>query len=489
MFALYTDTPQFFSDLCDEVRLFENVKRIEKVGVDELPDGKVLRHFFLCSGSTWESSCQYYEDGTKITEYIDWADVPEAKDALTIKKLQKRLVKKTIYGLMKSLAGRRPPWGSLTGIRPTKLFRELAQQSGVETAQCMFRDEFDVSDEKTALAKRIVENQKMVMDSVADHDIDIYIGIPFCASRCKYCSFISRDIGRVQSMKRDYMEKLLLEISAAKEIVKDYTVRAVYIGGGTPTSLDASELKRLLYTINTAFGEVEEFTVEAGRPDTVTTENLQMIKDAGATRISVNTQTLKQHTLDLIGRKHSVQDFLDAFALARNLGFDNINTDIILGLPEEGPEDVQATLEGVCELAPENVTVHTLAIKNSSEFALEQKDSMKDAKLVESMVEQAEAFLIGEGYEPYYLYRQKYMSGNLENTGYAKNGAICRYNIDNMEELTSILALGAGGISKRIFDSEKRIERAANVKDIEHYIQRTDEMIMRKKELFAEISL
>ena len=266
-------------------------------------------------------------------------------------------------------------------------------------------------------------------------------------------------------------------------VVDTYHVRAVYIGGGTPTALDDPAFARLLRAVREHFPNPREFTVEAGRPDTITKEKLDMIKNAGAGRISINAQTTNDDTLLRIGRRHSAEEFFRAFELAKTYGFDSINTDIILGLPLETPEDTLRTLADVTRFEPENVTVHTLALKNASDFALENQDLL-DSRMVTEMVEQSQHFLSEAGYLPYYLYRQKYMSGNMENVGFSKQGKESVYNIDIMEETVSVMAFGAGGISKKLYPQENLLKRAANVKDIPNYIERTCEMAERKKELF-----
>lgn len=483
MFGLYTQTERFFNDICDEIRLFYAEREIALLGEEDSFGEKVLRHFFSVSDEM-TSKAELYENGKLLGEAMLKAPLPQGADELLTKKLQKRLVKQSVYALLKRVTGKRPPWGSLTGIRPTKLARESIEELGGVEAMRLFLEEFDVSAEKTKLAFDIVGNQLPYID-VPQNAIDLYVGIPFCVSRCKYCSFVSQDIARSAKFKAAYLEQLNWELRAAAPILQGYRVRAVYIGGGTPTALEAGELDSLMQTVGEVAGVPMEYTVEAGRPDTVTAEKLNVIKRQGARRISINAQTTKQQTLDMIGRKHSVQQFFEAFTMAREAGFEDINTDIILGLPGEDMADVARTIGEVAALSPENITVHTLALKRSSAFAQEQEGSFHAAEQISQMVERTHAMLGGQGYIPYYLYRQKYMSGNLENTGYARRGHICVYNIDHMEETTGIMAFGAGGISKRIFGAEQRIERAANVKDIEHYIARTAEMAERKASLFA----
>ncbi|MEA5004742.1 MAG: coproporphyrinogen dehydrogenase HemZ, partial [Christensenella sp.] len=398
-------------------------------------------------------------------------------------KLRKHHVKGMIYEVLHGYYGEDKPWGSLTGIRPTKLMHELAAKHGMDEAKRIFGETYFVTEPKISLAETIVGQQEGYRRSVRENDIDIYIGIPFCVSRCKYCSFVSRDIKFNTKLKDQYMACLLKEFDLMRGTLEKYRIRAVYVGGGTPTALGDDEFVQLLRAAGEYFPNPDEFTVEAGRPDTITREKLDRIKEAGAGRISINAQTTNDDTLKRIGRKHDAGDFFRAFELAKTYGFDSINTDIILGLPLETPEDTQRTLEDVTRFSPENVTVHTLALKNASDFALENQDLL-DTRMVSEMVEQSQSFLSEAGYLPYYLYRQKYMSGNMENVGFARQGKESVYNIDIMEEIVSVMAFGAGGISKKLYPEKNLLKRAANVKDIPNYIERTQEMADRKKELF-----
>jgi coproporphyrinogen dehydrogenase HemZ len=385
--------------------------------------------------------------------------------------------------LLKEYIGITPPWGSLTGIRPTKLARELLAEMGPE-AKSFFTDEFNVSESKAKLAFDIAQNQMPLIKDITSADLDIYVGIPFCVSRCSYCSFGSHELKTSRKITGQYMDALLREIEGAKTLANGRNVRCIYIGGGTPTALSADELQTLFGALKNAFPSYKEFTVEAGRPDTIDDEKLNVIRKAGATRICVNAQTTNPETLQRIGRTYEAGEFDRAFHLVREHGFDFVNTDIILGLPGESLADVQKTLEDVCAFEPENVTVHTLAIKNAANMTLEDSTTFADAAAVAQMVDFARAFLEAKGYIPYYLYRQKYMTGNLENVGYAKPGKLCLYNIDIMEELVDNLSFGAGAMSKRIFAAEKRIERSCNIREVNLYMERVDEMVQRKIELF-----
>lgn len=494
MFSLYTETPEFFNDICDEIRLFFPAEKhiAQLQDKNEGNAGSVLRHFFWFADGVWHNRVEYDCEDALIAcreetpEFTDHAGNPAdvAQNTLLAKKLKKHAVKGLVYAVLRECCKKDMPWGSLTGIRPTKLLRELIREQGIGGAQETFRKTYHVSPEKTKLAAEICFVQEPFLKDVSERDLDIYIGIPFCVTRCKYCSFISRDLKFNETIKDQYLPCLFREMEGLRETLSGYSVRTVYIGGGTPTALNEHDLASVLAKVNELFPVRREFTVEAGRPDTVTDEKLSLLKEAGVRRISINAQTTNDATLERIGRKHTAADFREAFGRAKAFGFDSINTDIILGLPRETVRDVERTLGDVLEFEPENVTVHTLALKNSSEFALQQQNDLPAAEEVARMVEFSQRFLTEEGYRPYYLYRQKYMSGNLENVGFSRPGKECVYNIDIMEETVSNLAFGAGAISKKLYPAQNLIKRAPNVKDLKHYIDRTDEMIARKKELF-----
>ncbi len=403
----------------------------------------------------------------------------------------KSRIKRRLYALLVLQTGRLLPWGTLTGIRPTKIV--MTKLKAGETCQdiaAYMKDTYFTSDEKIDLAIRTAVCERELLKTLNyENGYSLYIGIPFCPTTCLYCSFTSFPIGQWKGRTGLYLDALAREMKAAAEMMKGRTLDSVYFGGGTPTSLSAEELDRLLETLEKTFdlSTVNELTVEAGRPDSITREKLAVLKKHGVTRISVNPQTMKQATLDLIGRRHTVDMVKDCFAMAREEGFDNINMDLIVGLPEEGLKDVKATMEEIRRLNPDSITVHSLAIKRAARLNT-MKEVYKDLKITgtQEMIDLTAAYAAEMGMEPYYLYRQKNMAGNFENVGYARPGKACLYNILIMEEQQTIVACGAGTTTKVLYRDENRIERAENVKDVEQYIGRVDEMIERKRKLLGD---
>ena len=395
----------------------------------------------------------------------------------------KKRCKLALYDALSNYFNISLPWGCLTGIRPTKLAYDLIKK-GIKLAnlKSYFKNNYRVSDEKIDLITDILQNQKPM--EYNDNYVDFYVNIPFCTTKCSYCSFISAPLEKVKNYVTPYVDALLKEIDFAKQIIREKClfVKNIYIGGGTPTSLPENELERILQNLN--FPYAKEFTVEAGRPDTITKEKLDLLKKYGVTRISVNPQTFNDKVLAKIGRSHSAQDAINAYNLAKNYDFD-INMDFIAGLPTETLKSFKNSIDIAVGLNPQNITVHTLSLKNTSEFALTNENIFKTT-LAEKMVDYAHKTLTKNGYKPYYLYRQKNQLSNLQNVGYFKGDTICRFNIESMEETTSILACGANAISKRVFNVENRIEREANVKDIPTYITRINDMLNRKKDLFLK---
>ena len=398
-------------------------------------------------------------------------------------------LKQLLYGILSEETGKTLPWGTLTGIRPTRLAMQLLEQGKTaEEADAYMRSTYLCSKEKTELAIDIAKReQKILADIHYEEGYSLYVGIPFCPTTCLYCSFTSFPIRAWKDKVDAYLSAVEKEIDFVKEACADKVLDSVYIGGGTPTTLEPDELDRLFAKLKGTldWSQVKEFTVEAGRADSITAEKLRVMKKWGVTRISVNPQTMKQETLDVIGRRHTVEQTVEAFWTARREGFDNINMDLILGLPGETKNDVAETMRRVKELAPDSLTVHSLAIKRASRLSQWILETGMDTLHNTDETMQIAALGARElGMEPYYLYRQKNMSGNFENVGYAKPGKAGIYNILIMEEKQSILALGAGTISKAVYP-DGRIERCDNVKDVDLYIEKIDEMIERKRKLLG----
>ena len=393
---------------------------------------------------------------------------------------QKTILKHLLYKALSDYKKVDLPWGCLTGIRPTKLCYDLLKKGVTKLGLVNhLKNYYSVSEEKAKLCLDIIQNQQPMETN--DSLVDFYVNIPFCTTRCSYCSFISAEIGKNECLVKPYVDALLQEIEYAKQIIKDkhLVVKNVYFGGGTPSSLPPEELNRILDA--TSF-MVKEFTVEAGRPDTITKEKLDILKAHNVSRISVNPQSFNEKVLKAIGRNHSALDTLNAYKLARTYDF-QINMDLIAGLPKETLKSFKENIDICMELNPDNITVHTLALKRGSTFANENKDIFAKP-LVEKMLDYAHKQITKHGYLPYYLYRQKNMVGSLQNIGYCKKGTKCDFNIDSMEETVSIMACGANAISKRIFNLENRIERYANCKDIKTYIGKIDEINKQKRKLF-----
>lgn len=397
----------------------------------------------------------------------------------------RNLLKQGLYKVLVARAKRELPWGDLTGVRPTKIaMAKLKEGASFDETVANYEDTYLVSNRKAVLGTKVAKKEMELTETFdLDNDYCLYFGIPFCPSRCLYCSFTSYPIAVYKDKAVKYVEKLKEELSFIADVYSHKNLVAIYMGGGTPTSIDHELLDDLLSHVNKVFGltKLREFTVEAGRPDSITMEKLMVMKKNGVTRISINPQTMNDETLRTIGRAHTAAQAREAFALARECGFDNINMDLIAGLPGENLDSMRHTLEEIEKLNPESVTVHSLAIKRAANLKQQMSefgDSInKDMDEMLNMVSDVCDKLL---MEPYYLYRQKNIGGNLENVGYAKAGKECLYNILIMEELTDIIAAGAGASTKLVFHSENRVERVENCKSVDDYIDRFDEMLDRK---------
>lgn len=398
----------------------------------------------------------------------------------------KNTMKRLLYHMLSESCQKELPWGILTGIRPTKLVYEMLEKSfDDDSIRTTIKEEYLCSDEKIEMSIRIAKRELELLTGMDyQNGYSLYIGIPFCPSTCLYCSFTSYSITKFAAYVEEYLKALEKEIIFGATCFPNKKLTTVYFGGGTPTTLTAEQLEYLLKTVRKYFDftYVKEFCVEAGRPDSITREKLQVLKKYGVDRISINPQSMQQRTLDLIGRKHTVEQIKEAFQLARETGHQNINMDIIIGLPGENLEDVKDTLKQIEALNPDSLTVHTLALKRAARLNA-QKDNyigLKATQVPEMLAETIE-FAGKNNYLPYYLYRQKNMADNLENIGYSRYGKEGLYNILIMEEQQTILAIGAGAMSKFVFHEEHRIERVDNVKSVTDYIGRIDEMILRKR--------
>lgn len=404
-------------------------------------------------------------------------------------KMQLRnVVKNAVYDILCEYTGHTLPWGTLTGIRPVKIITRLLEEGmSSKAAKQHFLSAYQTTEQKADISLRVALREQSVLKDIAyENQYSLYIGIPFCPSRCLYCSFTSFPIKLYESMVEDYLTALFLEIDFASHAMRGRQLVSIYIGGGTPTSLSASQLERLLKKVEESFclEDVREFTVEAGRPDSITLEKLQVLYHSPVTRISINPQTMNDKTLELIGRAHTVEQVKRAYALAREVGFDNVNMDLIMGLPGETMTEVSHTLSEISQLKPDNLTIHSLAMKRASNLNImkEQYEGMLYGT-TDEMLRRADQVAEGLSMQPYYLYRQKNIPGNFENIGYSIPGKEGIYNILIMEEKHTILALGAGASSKYVYSSEDHIERTENVKDVKLYIERIEEMIERKRSM------
>ncbi len=450
------------------------------------------------------------EDGSDITVFVSSGDIANkdrasgylcvsanGPEGLISKKEEyrelsrfelKNLLKRKLYEVLSVVSDKELPWGTMTGIRPVKVPMKMIREGRTdEDISDHMRSVYLCSQEKTQLAINIAHTEKGILDSLGDDGFGLYVGIPFCPTTCLYCSFTSYPISSWEKRTDEYIDAVKREIVFFADHYRGRYADCIYIGGGTPTTLSAAQLEDLIGYIGDSFdlSRLSEFTVEAGRPDSITDEKLKVLKSSGVDRISINPQTMNDKTLRLIGRRHTSDDVYKAFEAARAAGFTNINTDLILGLPGEDESDVEHTFSEIKKLSPESITIHSLAIKRAAAMHsfLDEHEKIVSRNTPE-MMKMASELAASMGLDPYYLYRQKNMTGNFENVGYAKSGCYGIYNVAIMEEVTDIAAVGAGTISKRVF-ADERIERCDNVKDVSLYIDRIGEMIEKKKKLFS----
>ncbi len=458
----------------EKIEIFHTVKKGDNVAVctvEEYNDGARIT-----------SRVTLFDKTAEFSKVIDKSETPIE----SFEKKCERVVATTLFDCFAGITGYRSPWGILTGVRPARLFSRTVSALGEERAKERFKDQLYVSENKISLCEEAHRGEGEIINLSKPQSFSLYISIPFCPSRCNYCSFVSHSVEKAGELIPDYIEHLCKEIEETAKIVKDIGLRleTVYVGGGTPTSIDADLLGRVLKTVRENFDItfVREFTVEAGRPDTVTEEKLRVIKENGATRISVNPQTMNDCVLKNIGRRHTAKQMREAFYLARKMGFNNINTDLIAGLSGDTIESFKQSVEEIIALNPESVTVHSLSMKRASSITV--KGELPDIKAgieATEMVEYARKRLGESGIKPYYMYRQSKTVGNLENVGYAKKGYECLYNVYIMDETHTILACGASAVTKLREPMGDNIERIFNYKYPYEYISRFGDMLERKK--------
>lgn len=436
------------------------------------------------------------ESGGYVVYTLEDEDGYHKSSTVTVDFLNKQLarnpLKAALYRLLSDYTGKELPWGSMTGVRPTKIATGMLERGETEEQiHRVYTDVYLARGQKADICIEVAKReQELFKDFTYEKEYCLYVGIPFCPTRCLYCSFTSYPIAAYQDRTDDYLQALYreLEFVAGFAAYRNKKLSAVYIGGGTPSALTAKQLASLITRITESFDMqyVKEFCVECGRPDSITEDKLQTLRSLGVERISINPQTMSDETLQLIGRAHTVARTVEAFGLAREAGFTNINMDMILGLPGEDIKDVRHTLSEISRLSPDSLTVHSLAIKRAANLNIEMERYHSLIKgSTNEMLMAADECARQLGMNPYYLYRQKNIPGKLENIGYAVPGKECLYNILIMEEKMDILAVGAGASSKLVFHSENRIERVENVKNVDEYIRRVDEMIERKRRMFV----
>lgn len=435
--------------------------------------------------------CSLNEGLAKAELFVNEKGYSEEMSVLVEDQKQTELAVATcLYKCLCSATDYTPPWGLLTGVRPVKLYSKMLKSIGECETHKYFKNKLFVSDEKLYLCSLTEAPEQDMISKSREDSFSLYISIPFCPSRCSYCSFVSHSVDKAGKIIKLYVELLCKEIIHTAKIAKKLKLKleTVYIGGGTPVSLEPEQLRQVMLSVRDNFDlkDILEYTVEAGRPDAITREKLEVIKELGATRISINPQTLNDEILRSIGRNHTAAETLSAFKLARELGFDNINTDLIAGLPNESLDSFKSTVNKILELDPENVTVHSLSMKKASSLSINKEfPEIERGKIAAEMVKYAKEALKNQGINPYYMYRQSKTVGNLENVGYSKKGYEGLYNVFIMDETHTILACGASAVTKLREPSGDFIERIYNFKYPYEYIDRFDEIISRKERIAA----
>ena len=437
----------------------------------------------LHRGSTWLTAVTTITREGKTTRIAR-----RLKTAEETVRLRRQLLQQSYYLAALPHLEAAPAWGALSGVRPTKISTKHLLDGGTrKSADKLFREVYYVSADRRQLALDCSESTVKAAELLQPEDVSLYVGIPFCPTRCSYCSFVSRTIGKKTELLDPYLAALEAEMQLTGKLLANSgkTVRTIYIGGGTPTTLSTPQMERLLDSIRDSFdlSRCLEFTVEGGRPDTLDAEKLQAIARHGADRMSINPQTMEDSVLRACGRPHTAQDVLRAYEDAMSAGFKAVNMDLIAGLPTDDFDGFRRSLDTVAALNPANITVHTLALKKGADL-FEKREGLSSAEAVTQMVNYANSTLRGLSYKPYYLYRQKYMSGSFENVGWSRDGLDCLYNIYMMEEVHTILSLGGGGMNKVNFP-DGSLQRFHNPKFPEQYIQQIQDVLRQKEELFS----
>lgn len=430
------------------------------------------------------SAAILHKDGQIVQEYKE--EISEIPIPLySNKECEKLSIKKGVYNCLTEFFNKKLPWGILTGIRPVKIVHKLMDMDISHTEVLnILQNQYKFHSSKAELILEVASSQRKHIYPRQKNKFSLYINIPFCPSKCSYCSFPSFKIDKNKNMVEEYIDSLILELTSCKELFKDKELNTVYIGGGTPTSLETIQLQKILKKIKEFFPQdIKEFTVEAGRPDTIDREKLVMIRSYGVNRISINPQTFNLKTLKTIGRNHNIEDIKLSYNLAKSLDFDIINMDIILGLPGEEIMELKNTLKEIKSLGPDNLTVHTLSVKRGSNIYNQNSVDLDKQYNIEKMLEETINYSKQEGYFPYYMYRQKQILGNLENIGYARPNKECIYNISMMEEKETILGFGLGAVTKIYYQDQDKILRIPNFKSLQDYINRISEIIEDKKSI------
>lgn len=487
MISLLITGHKYQHDLYELIRTFfpnNEVKIINSIDAQE--NNKYLIKSNLNRHAHTSSTTIYKNDKVLSTYTVDINSIIIKN--YTKAQIEKISIKKSMYNALYNLSQKDVPWGILTGIRPTKIAHNLIDNGlSIDEVLDILTNDYKLHKEKAGLLLEIAKIQRNYIYPVDKDKFSLYISIPFCPSICSYCSFSSLPVNKYKYIVEKYVNNLIYELESISKSMKKDKINTVYIGGGTPTAISPIHLNRIIEAVYKNYGNnISEFTVEAGRPDTINREMLLMLKKNMINRISINPQTMVDKTLKLIGRNHNSKDVIETYYLAKEVGFDNVNMDLILGLPGEGDKELKETLKEISKLDPENLTIHSLSLKRGSDYKNNQ-GAIKHINTfnLDNMVNTIEEYVNRMELYPYYLYRQKQITGNLENIGYSKRAKECIYNISMMEEKESIIGFGMGAVSKIYYPEENKIKRIPNFKGINDYINRIDELIKNKGEVLS----